>query len=443
MKRIVFAAVAVAFSSHSQAAELPLKRVALSTSGLAQFTHSGQVAAGAPVELSVRLDQVDDLLKSLTIFDRRAPSEPSACPARRRSPSCSAICPFGPDALNSPTALLNAMVGAEIEIEGQVTAKGRVFRVEQETAQLPNNGGQIVRHRITLLTDKGLVQAVLEELTALRFTDPQAKAQIDRALSGLALNRAKERRTLSIGFAGPGRPRGRVQLCGGRAGVEDRLPAGAAQGRRQGRRSKAQRLAGLGRHREPLGQRLARRGPDADLGQPGGAEAVALHRVLLRPSRGAGHGLVAGHAAQGRRRSDVGSRTRQALRRRSETSPWPWPRLRLPAEAGPPTATAGGAKAANPYRQDWPRTKKSRRSRARNSQRRRRRRRGRGSLDPGAVPLPRQADPGGGLDHDGALRRSRDRRPAGLALSARNQRPASPGGGAPQERLRLRGFPPG
>jgi hypothetical protein len=204
MKRIVFAAIAVTFSCPSQAAELPLKRVALSTSGLAQFTHSGQVAAGAPVELSVRLDQVDDLLKSLTIFDRQGAIGAVSLPGKAPLAELFRDLPFGPDALNSPSALLNAMVGAEIEIEGQVTARGRVFRVEQENTQLPNNGGQVVRHRITILSDKGLVQAVLEELTALRFTDPLAKAQIDRALSGLALNRAKERRILSIGFLGQG-----------------------------------------------------------------------------------------------------------------------------------------------------------------------------------------------------------------------------------------------
>ena len=49
------------------------------------------------------------------------------------------------------------------------------------------------------------MQAVLEELSALRFTDPKTKAQIDRALLGLAENRAKERRTLSIGLLGQGK----------------------------------------------------------------------------------------------------------------------------------------------------------------------------------------------------------------------------------------------
>jgi hypothetical protein len=98
----------------------------------------------------------------------------------------------------------NALVGSEVEIAGQVSAKGRVFRVEDQEIALPNNGGTTTRHRLTLMTDGGLVQAILEEVTTLRFPDPQVRAQIERALAGLTENRAKERRRLSIGFLGEG-----------------------------------------------------------------------------------------------------------------------------------------------------------------------------------------------------------------------------------------------
>jgi Domain of unknown function (DUF4139) len=79
-----------------------------------------------------------------------------------------------------------------------------VFKVEREAVQLPNNAGTTQRHRLTLLTDKGLVQALLEEVTSLRFTDPQTKAQLDRALAGLSTNRAKDRRSLQLGVLGTG-----------------------------------------------------------------------------------------------------------------------------------------------------------------------------------------------------------------------------------------------
>jgi hypothetical protein len=176
----------------------------LSTSGVAQFTHSGIVSARSAVELAVRLDQVDDILKSLTVFDKEGAIGAVSLPGKAPLAELFRDLPFGPDALDSPRALLNALVGSEVEIAGQVTAKGRVFRVEDEDVALPDKGGVTTRHRLTLMTERGLVQAILEEVTALRFSDPQAKAQIERALAGLTENRAKERRRLSIGFLGEG-----------------------------------------------------------------------------------------------------------------------------------------------------------------------------------------------------------------------------------------------
>jgi hypothetical protein len=186
------------------AAELPLRRVVLASIGLAQFTHSGPVAGGTSIDLAVRLDQVDDLLKSLTVFDRAGGIGAVSLPGKAPLAELFRDLPFGPEALNSPSALLNALVGSEIEIGGQVSAKGRVFRVEPFEVRLPGDGGTLTRHRLSLMTETGLVQAVLEDVTALQFTDPQAKAQIDRALLGLSENRAKERRKLSLDILGEG-----------------------------------------------------------------------------------------------------------------------------------------------------------------------------------------------------------------------------------------------
>jgi hypothetical protein len=207
MKRIVAMALLAALPGVSEAAEFPLKRVVLSTSGLAQFTHSGSVTAGAVIELPVRLDQVDDVLKSLTVFDSAGAIGAVSLPGKAPLVEIFRDLPFSQQALESQSALLNALVGAEVEIEGNVNAAGRVFRIEEEQTQLPNNGGQTVRHRLTLVTANGFVQAILEDVRALRFTDPQLRAQIDRALTAIAQNRAKDQRTISINLGGQGERR--------------------------------------------------------------------------------------------------------------------------------------------------------------------------------------------------------------------------------------------
>jgi hypothetical protein len=184
--------------------ELPLRRVVLASIGLAQFTHAGPATAGSNIDLPVRLDQVDDLLKSLTVFDREGGIGAVSLPGKAPLQELFRDLPFGPEALGSPSALLNALVGSEIEIAGPVSAKGRVFRVEPFDVRLPNDGGTLTRHRLSLMSESGLVQAVLEEVTTLQFTDPQARAQIERALQGLSENRAKERRKLSLDILGEG-----------------------------------------------------------------------------------------------------------------------------------------------------------------------------------------------------------------------------------------------
>src|SRR5262245_20137364 len=120
---ILAVALSGALSSASAAAELPLSRVVISTAGLAQFTHNGEAGPGSSVELTVRLDQVDDLLKSLTIFDRDGAIGAVSLPGKTPLAELFRDLPFGAEALVSPSALLNALIGAEVEIEGQVTAR--------------------------------------------------------------------------------------------------------------------------------------------------------------------------------------------------------------------------------------------------------------------------------------------------------------------------------
>jgi hypothetical protein len=204
-RALAIAALAASlFALPAAADELPLRRVVLASIGLAQFTHSGSVVAGSSIDLPVRLDQVDDLLKSLTVFDRAGGIGAVSLPGKAPLQELFRDLPFGPEALGSPSALLNALVGSEIEIAGPVNAKGRVFRVEPFEVRLPNDGGTLTRHRLSLMSEMGLVQAVLEDVTTLQFTDPQARAQIERALQGLSENRAKERRKLSLDILGEG-----------------------------------------------------------------------------------------------------------------------------------------------------------------------------------------------------------------------------------------------
>src|ERR1700757_5438320 len=53
----------------AQAQELTLKRVMLSSGGLGYFEYEANIDGDATLKLTVGLDQVDDVLKSLVVYD--------------------------------------------------------------------------------------------------------------------------------------------------------------------------------------------------------------------------------------------------------------------------------------------------------------------------------------------------------------------------------------
>jgi hypothetical protein len=67
---LVCASLILAFNASAQ--NLELKRVSLSSSGVGYFEYEAQVTGKATLSLPVALDKVDDVLKSLVIYDGQA-----------------------------------------------------------------------------------------------------------------------------------------------------------------------------------------------------------------------------------------------------------------------------------------------------------------------------------------------------------------------------------
>ncbi len=184
---------------------LDLKRVLLSTGGVGYFEYEAAVDGDAQLPLSVRLDQVDDVLKSIIVFDDKGGVGGIALPGREPLSEAFRDLPFGQADLESPDGLLNALRGAEISVGGARQVTGRILKVMPETVQLPNNGGETVRHRVTLMAADGMRQFVLEDAEAVKFTDPLVQRQVDAALGAIARHRMQDQRTLTIQARGTGK----------------------------------------------------------------------------------------------------------------------------------------------------------------------------------------------------------------------------------------------
>ena len=206
IRRAVLLACACLFlSGPAGAQELELKRVMLSAGGVGYFEYEAQVEGDATLLLSVRLDQVDDVLKSIVVYDDTGEVGPIRLPGREPLSQVFRDLPFSQAALQSPVALLNSLAGAGVRVTGQRQIEGRLLRAVPEQASLPNGGGVLTRYRVSVMTPAGLQTFVFEEAESIVFTDPLLNTQIETALAAISEYRVSERRTLKVDSRGKGR----------------------------------------------------------------------------------------------------------------------------------------------------------------------------------------------------------------------------------------------
>ncbi len=195
--------------------DLPLKRVLLSSGGVGYFEHEATVDGDATLILDVRRDQVDDVLKSIVVYDDTGRIGAISLPGVEPLNELFRELPFSPEALTSPPALFNALRGAEVHAQGVRDITGRLLAVTETVLAMPNgngpNGGPLVTgRRISLMTPTGVQHMALEETSTLQFTDPRLQEQVNTALAAIAEHNTRERRRLSIRTSGPGQRTVRV-----------------------------------------------------------------------------------------------------------------------------------------------------------------------------------------------------------------------------------------
>lgn len=199
LRRAVLYGLIIGFGlpTASAAADLVLKRVVLSSGGVAYYEHEATVEGDAVLDLDVRLDQVDDVLKSIVVYDDKGGVGSIRLPGREPLRQVFRDLPFGEADLASPAQLLARLQGAEIEVTGEKAVRGRILSVVPETAR-GEDKTETVRTRVSLMTASGVQQFILENAGAVRFVDEKLRREVDLALQATAGHRVTDRRTLAI-----------------------------------------------------------------------------------------------------------------------------------------------------------------------------------------------------------------------------------------------------
>ena len=184
-----------------QAGGFQLRRVMLSTGGVGYFEYETRARGDAALSFRVRRDQVDDVLKSVVVYDDEGRIGTITLPGQEPLREAFRGLPFEPEHLSSPADLFNALRGAEVRVSGAREIVGRLLSVTPETVVLPE-GGSMTRHRLSLVGASGVQQVVLEDAGSISFTDPALAADVESALRAVARLEESDSRTLTVTLDG-------------------------------------------------------------------------------------------------------------------------------------------------------------------------------------------------------------------------------------------------
>ena len=177
-------------------AELPVKQVVLYKHGVGFFERGGRLNAGESARLDFKADEMNDVLKSLTIEERGGGKitglrYDSMDPLSHRL----ADFPFRIGDGGMP-GMLNQLKGARIELKfGNETIAGAIVTART----IPGSDKSPERDQLNLMLDSGEFRTVdLGAASAIRFTDAKVQRQFKDYLAALDASRSKDKRSVYI-----------------------------------------------------------------------------------------------------------------------------------------------------------------------------------------------------------------------------------------------------
>lgn len=183
------------------AADLPIREVILYKHGVGFFERDGKLEAGDTARIDFKADDMNDVLKSLTITDRSGGKisgvrYDASEPLEERLKNF----PFAVGADSTLAVFLDQMKGARVELKlGTETVAGVIA-----SARVLKGGDKSADHEtITLLTDAGELRTFdLAAASSVKFTDTKLQSLLKDYLSVLSQARSKDRRSVYIDSVG-------------------------------------------------------------------------------------------------------------------------------------------------------------------------------------------------------------------------------------------------
>lgn len=183
------------------AADLPIREVILYKHGVGFFERAGTLAPGDTARIDFKADDMNDVLKSLTITDRSGGKiggvrYDASEPLEERLKDF----PFQVGSGNPLSTFLDQMKGARVDMKlGAETVTGvivgaRLMKGDEKSAD---------RETVTLLTDAGEMRTFdLAAATSIKFADTKLQGLLKDYLAVVSQARSKDRRSVYIDSIG-------------------------------------------------------------------------------------------------------------------------------------------------------------------------------------------------------------------------------------------------
>ncbi len=193
------------------AVTLPISQVILFNSGVGHFTRSGEVEGDARVDLTFPEQDINDLIKSMTLIDQSKTGRVSSVTYDSHDPIDRTLRSFAINLNNNPSfsAILNQARGEAVEITLVNTANqpgsltGKIIGTEKQ--KVTGKDGTQEVEILNMWCAEGVRAVRLNELQKLRFSNPIIENEMRRALETLSLSHDSQKKAVSLNFSGEGK----------------------------------------------------------------------------------------------------------------------------------------------------------------------------------------------------------------------------------------------
>lgn len=184
---------------------LPLSEVILYSSGVGYFERDGEVEGRAQIDLRFKVDDINDLLKSMVVQDFNG-GRVGTVTYGSRDPLTKTLKSFGVDLTENPTLgqLLIQARGERVEVYWPNRVLGTILGIERKDQPVGENKHVEVEY-LNLLTEEGLQSVQMSQIQRIKLLNDRLNAELRQALEVLASGHDTQKKTVSITFDGDGK----------------------------------------------------------------------------------------------------------------------------------------------------------------------------------------------------------------------------------------------